>query len=187
MLISAGGGSQWENTSWEPANGSPPGDKPLVLSLRLNGVEQSGADPGRKRLNTQRVMLGGDRVAIWELQLSDGVFTVEFEHGTTTGRRLVLVNGQEVVRRDWMFKLVGRESFPVGGAGTRATVHIEAAGGFSYEYWLEVGGRSLQRFLDQRAQSTRTWTLRMEGQDTRVVLEKDSMDVWCNGQKMETT
>ncbi|KAM9836189.1 fas apoptotic inhibitory molecule 1-like [Aulostomus maculatus] len=132
-------------------------------------------------------MLSGDLVAVWEVALSDGVYTVEFAHGTTTGKRVVYVNRKEVVRRDWMFKLVGRETFTVGGTNTRATINIEAVGGFAYEYSLDVDGMSLQRFINNRAKTTQTWLLQLEGEDHRVVLEKDTMDVWCDGQKMDTT
>ncbi|XP_029696068.1 fas apoptotic inhibitory molecule 1-like [Takifugu rubripes] len=133
------------------------------------------------------VMLSGDLVAAWDLDLSDGVHRIQFSHGTTTGKRLVCVNGQEVIRKDWMFKLVGKETFVVGSSKTKATIKIEAVGGFAYEYSLEVDGKSLQRFTHDRAQTTSTWLLNVDGQDCRVVLEKDTMDVWCNGQKMETT
>ncbi|XP_062236339.1 fas apoptotic inhibitory molecule b [Platichthys flesus] len=132
-------------------------------------------------------MLSGDLVAEWDVALSDGVFRIGFAHGTTTGRRVVYVNGQEVIRRDWMFKLVGKETFTVGGANTRATISMEAVSGFVYEYTLEVEGKSLQRFMDNRTKRTETWLLQVDGEDRRVVLEKDTMDVWCNGQKMETT
>lgn len=132
-------------------------------------------------------MLGGDLVAVWEVALSDGVFRIEFAHGTTTGKRIIYINGKEVVRKDWMFKLVGKETFTVGGANTKATINIEAISGFAYEYSLEVDGKSLQKFIDNRAQTTRTWLLTVDGVDCRVVLEKDTMDVWCNGQKMDTT
>ncbi|XP_054479613.1 fas apoptotic inhibitory molecule 1-like [Anoplopoma fimbria] len=132
-------------------------------------------------------MLGGDEVAQWDVALSDGVYRIQFSHGTTTGKRVVYVNGQEVIRRDWLFKLVGRETFTVGGANTRAAVVIEAVGGFAYEYSLQLEGRSLQKFTANRALTCITWLLRLDGEDCRVVLEKDTMDVWCNGQKMETT
>lgn len=39
-------------------------------------------------------MLGGDLVAEWDLDLSDGIHRIQFSHGTTTGKRLVCVNGQ---------------------------------------------------------------------------------------------
>lgn len=39
-------------------------------------------------------MLNGDLVAVWEVALSDGVYRIEFAHGTTTGKRVVYVNGQ---------------------------------------------------------------------------------------------
>ncbi|XP_008395328.1 fas apoptotic inhibitory molecule 1-like [Poecilia reticulata] len=35
----------------------------------------------------------GDAVAVWDVALSDGVYRVEFAHGTTTGKRVVYVNG----------------------------------------------------------------------------------------------
>ncbi|XP_041835005.1 fas apoptotic inhibitory molecule 1-like [Melanotaenia boesemani] len=132
-------------------------------------------------------MLGGDLVAMWEVALSDGIYRIEFSHGTTTGKRIVHVNGKEVVRKDWMFKLVGKETFTVGEANIKATINIEAISGFSYEYSLDIDGKSLQTFIDNRAKTTKTWVLQVDGVDSRVVLEKDTMDVWCNGQKMETT
>ncbi|XP_015247966.1 fas apoptotic inhibitory molecule b [Cyprinodon tularosa] len=132
-------------------------------------------------------MLGGDVVAAWEVALSDGVYRIEFAHGTTTGKRVVYVNGTEVIRKDWMFKLVGKETFTVGSANTKAAINIEAVSGFAYEYSLNVDGKSLQTFIDNRAKTTKTWVVQVDGTDYRVVLEKDTMDVWCNGQKMETT
>lgn len=77
---------------------------------------------------------------------------------------------QEVIRKDWMFKLVGKETFTVGSTNTRATVIIEALSGFAYEYTLQVDGRSLQKFIDNRAQTTQTWLLKVDGEDCRVVL-----------------
>ncbi|XP_029928785.1 fas apoptotic inhibitory molecule 1-like [Myripristis murdjan] len=130
-------------------------------------------------------MLGGDLVAVWEVALSDGVFRIEFAHGTTTGKRVVCVNGQEVIRKDWMFKLVGKETFTVGSTQTKATINIEALTGFAYEYTLEVGGKSLEKFIHDRAKMSKTWLLRVDGDDCRIVLEKDTMDVWCNGQKLD--
>lgn len=80
---------------------------------------------------------------------------------------------QEVIRRDWMFKLVGKETFTVGGANTKATITIGAVSGFAYEYTLEVDGKSLQTFIDDRAKVTKTWLLQVDGHDCRVVLGKD--------------
>ncbi|KAK2857148.1 hypothetical protein Q5P01_005883 [Channa striata] len=128
----------------------------------------------------------GDLVAVWEVALSDGVYRIEFAHGTATGKRVVYVNGQEVLRKDWMFKLVGKETFPLGGSDTKATVNIEAVGGFAYEYSLDIDGKSLQTFVDTRAKTTKTWLLKVDGRDHRVVLEKDTMDVWCDGEKVDT-
>lgn len=84
-----------------------------------------------------------DVVATWDVALSDGKHRVQFEHGTTTGKRVITVDDEEVLRHNWMFRLVGKESFDVGGK--RATIHIEAVSGFQYEYTLEVDGKPLKK------------------------------------------
>ena len=35
---------------------------------------------------------GSDLVAYWEVRLSDGVHKIGFEHGTTTGKRIIWVD-----------------------------------------------------------------------------------------------
>ncbi|XP_075685108.1 fas apoptotic inhibitory molecule 1 isoform X1 [Rhinoderma darwinii] len=127
-----------------------------------------------------------DLVAVWEVALSDGIHKIEFEHGTTSGKRVVYVDGKEIIRRDWMFKLVGKETFPVGASEMKATINIDAVSGFAYEYTLEVNGKSLKKYMENRSKTTNTWVLHVDGEDCRVVLEKDTMDVWCNGKKLET-
>ncbi|KAK9410549.1 fas apoptotic inhibitory molecule 1 [Crotalus adamanteus] len=127
-----------------------------------------------------------DLVAVWEVGLSDGVHKIEFEHGTTSGKRVVYVDGKEIIRKEWMFKLVGKETFTVGAANTKATINIDAVSGFAYEYTLEIDGKSLKKYLENRSKTTNTWVLHLDGTDFRVVLEKDTMDVWCNGKKVET-
>ena len=38
----------------------------------------------------------GDVAAVWEVRLGDGIHTVLFEHGTTSGKRVIIVDGVEV-------------------------------------------------------------------------------------------
>lgn len=40
-----------------------------------------------------------DLVAVWDVALSDGIHTVEFEHGTTSGKRIVRVNGKVCINK----------------------------------------------------------------------------------------
>ena len=79
-----------------------------------------------------------DLVAVWEVHLADGVHLIEFEHGTTSGKRVLKVDRQVLFKRDWMFKLVGTENFTVGKNNTQCTILIEPVGGFTYQYSLEV-------------------------------------------------
>lgn len=71
-----------------------------------------------------------------------------------------------------MFKLVGRETFPIGSADIKATINIEAINGFVYEYTLEINGKNLQTFLDNRSKISKTWVLKLDGNDCRIVLGK---------------
>ncbi|KAL1781658.1 fas apoptotic inhibitory molecule 1 isoform X1 [Sigmodon hispidus] len=147
------------------------------------GSGASGGAPGSPLYSLEKMT---DLVAVWDVALSDGVHKIEFEHGTTSGKRVVYVDGKEEIRKEWMFKLVGKETFYVGAAKTKATINIDAVSGFAYEYTLEIDGKSLKKYMENRSKTTNTWVLHLDGEDLRVVLEKDTMDVWCNGQKMET-
>lgn len=79
---------------------------------------------------------------------------------------------QEILRRDWMFKLVGKETFSVGKSETKATITIDAVSGFAYEYELEINGKSLKKYMENRSKVTSTWILNLDGADCRVVLGK---------------
>jgi len=128
---------------------------------------------------------GGDLVAVWEVHLADGIHMIEFEHGTTSGSRLLRVDRQEVLRREWMFKLVGTETFLVGKNRAPCSIKIEPVGGFSYEYSLEVAGKPYKKFIENQNKIMKTWILPVDGTMFRVVLEKDTLDIWVNGSKVE--
>ncbi|XP_075218106.1 fas apoptotic inhibitory molecule 1 [Lycorma delicatula] len=127
----------------------------------------------------------GDLVALWDVPLSDSVHHVEFEHGTATGKRVLRVDGKEILRKDWMFKLVGDEPFNIGK--TKCVVRVEPSGGFSYEYSLVVDGKSLEKFTENQSKTCCTWLVQLPDNLYRVVLEKDTLDIWANGQKLEAT
>ncbi|XP_023220836.1 fas apoptotic inhibitory molecule 1-like [Centruroides sculpturatus] len=128
--------------------------------------------------------MSSDLIGVWEVRLSDRVHRVEFEHGTASGRRVLRVDGKEILRRDWMFRLVGSETFEIGK--TKCCINIRPTNGFNYEYTLSVNGRELQKFLETQSKILKTWILDLDGEATRVVLEKDTLDVWVNGQKVDT-
>lgn len=69
-----------------------------------------------------------------------------------------------------MFKLVGKETFNVGKSETKATINIDAVSGFAYEYTLEINGKSLKKYMENRSKVTSTWILNLDGTDCRVVL-----------------
>lgn len=45
----------------------------------------------------------GDIAATWEIKLASGKHTVVFEHGTTSGKRVVFVDGLEVSESGTLF------------------------------------------------------------------------------------
>ncbi|XP_073985607.1 fas apoptotic inhibitory molecule 1 isoform X2 [Rhodnius prolixus] len=124
--------------------------------------------------------MSGDVVGIWKVPLPDGLYIVEFQHGTATGKRVVIVNDKEVFRSDWMFKLVGDQEFKIGQVP--CVIKIEPISGFSYQYSLVVDGKPLEEFTKRRCDRACTWTV---GGEHRVVLEKDTLDIWVDGQKVD--
>ena len=109
-----------------------------------------------------------DIVGSWSVSLPDGIHNIQFEHGTTTGKRVVWVDNKEVLKKNWMFKLVGKIEF--GVSKSKAVITIEAISGFAYEYTLFIDGKPLQKFQENRNKTAKVWTLLVDGVDTRIVL-----------------
>ncbi|XP_054280798.1 fas apoptotic inhibitory molecule 1 isoform X2 [Macrosteles quadrilineatus] len=89
----------------------------------------------------------------------------------------------EIMRKDWMFRLVGEEVFYLGK--TKFTVRVDPSGGFAYEYSLLVDGKSLNKFIEAKSKACCTWLVQLSQDMYRVVLEKDTLDVWANGEKLD--
>ena len=131
--------------------------------------------------DTLRLVLNAAHTYTLDLQI------VEFEHETTSGRRVIRLDNVEVVRKDWMFKLVGQESFKFGNKNAhQGVIQIDAVGGFSYQYSLIIDGKPYKIFRDQISKIQKAWILPVNGKMYRIVLEKDKMDIWINGDKVET-
>ena len=124
-----------------------------------------------------------DLVAEWQVGLADKVHHIQFLHGTISGKRVVLLNGEEISRKSWMFSLVGKEEFAI--AGKNAEIFITCKG-WDFEYTLVVEGKSLRRFMESRMRNTRTWLPVLNGEQHRIVLEVDRMEVWVDGAATET-
>ena len=71
-----------------------------------------------------------------------------------------------------MFKLVGCETFTLGGTQAKATIWINAITGFAYEYTLDVNGKNLEKFVHDRSKVSKTWVLKLDGVPIRIVLGK---------------
>ncbi|XP_054162280.1 fas apoptotic inhibitory molecule 1-like [Oppia nitens] len=131
-----------------------------------------------------------DLVAVWEVPLPDKVHRIEFEHGTTTGKRILKLDGQDIVRRDWMFKLVGSELFDIKGDDhqvlAKCEILINASTGFTYEYSLFVNGKQLKKFKEIQSKVMCIWIVEVNNTMFRVALEKETLDIWVNGSKAES-
>lgn len=90
-----------------------------------------------------------------------------------------------MVRKDWMFKLVGAEDFSIDKSTGR--IKIDPVGIFAYRYSLEVDGKSFRQFIERQSKILKSWTTKtVDGTDLRVVLEKDTLDIFVNGDRVET-
>ena len=121
-------------------------------------------------------------VASWNIIVPEGEFLIEFEHGTTSGKRVLWINGivsrligwkrisrftdvcilngmfpQEHLRKDWMFRLVGPEHFRIGRF--ECTLSIEPDGTFGLLYSLLVNGTPVEQFLEANKKRWVTWTV----------------------------
>lgn len=58
---------------------------------------------------------------------------------------------KEVIRKDWLFKLVGVECFEIGqGKKLKCEIVITSSTGFSYQYKLLVDGEKLKDFKSKQ-------------------------------------
>ena len=62
------------------------------------------------------------------------------------------------MRKEWMFKLVGKEYFEIGKSRAKCCISIDAVSGFAYEYTIEVSCHGYSTFvsiyLSKRTMST---------------------------------
>jgi hypothetical protein len=116
-------------------------------------------------------MLSNKKAVSWEISVAEGRFKIEFEHGTTSGKRVIRVNGKEWLRKDWMFRLVGSEFFRIGRH--QLTLEVEPDGAFGFIYDLSVDGCKLDEFKQLCKKNLVTWNLKTnEGKEHRIVLGK---------------
>lgn len=131
--------------------------------------------------------------ARWTVPMSDGNHVVEFEHGTATGKRVVKVDDNVLVHRDWMFRLVGDEVFMFNN--TKFVIRVDPMPGrlilififatinfllfysmiishigLKYSYSLWVNGKSYKQFVQSQSKILETWLAKVEGEEYRIVL-----------------
>ncbi|OAD61136.1 Fas apoptotic inhibitory molecule 1, partial [Eufriesea mexicana] len=126
----------------------------------------------------------GEPTAKWNIPLNDGNHVIEFEHGTATGRRLVTIDGKEVIHRDWMFHLIGDEVFTFND--NKFVIRIDPIPGLKYSYTLWVNGKSYKNFVQTQSKILETWLANVGNEEYRIVLDKQTQNVWVNGEQVET-
>eukprot|EP00049_Salpingoeca_infusionum_P001121 m.45382 g.45382 ORF g.45382 m.45382 type:complete len:200 (+) comp10878_c0_seq1:259-858(+) len=124
---------------------------------------------------------------VWAVKLPEGDYTIEFTHGTTSGKRVIVVNGQEILRKNWMFKLVGVETFTFG-TGTQHTgmLSIEALSMTDYKYSLTIDGKTLEELNRQAKAATRSWHFEIGGTTHLCTINLDTMQIYCDGTLVES-
>lgn len=87
---------------------------------------------------------------------------------------------QEVLRRDWMFKLVGEDSFYIDQA--RCIIRVDPAPGFRYQYSLYIDGKPHEQYTDELTKYYRLWLVNIEDNEYRIMLELDTINLYVNDQ-----
>ncbi|XP_049539886.1 fas apoptotic inhibitory molecule 1 isoform X2 [Anopheles darlingi] len=122
-------------------------------------------------------------VARWRVPMYGKVYEIEFEHGTASGKRVLWIDNQEVFRRDWMFKLVGEDMFKL--EDKRCIIRVDPLPGFRYSYSLFVDGKSFEQFTECQAKALKTWETKLGDNCYRIVLEKNTLNIYVNGKLIE--
>ncbi|XP_067633534.1 fas apoptotic inhibitory molecule 1 [Eurosta solidaginis] len=135
--------------------------------------------PEEKRYNKNNI------VAKWCAPINGKMYRIELEHGTTTGRRMIWVNGKEVLRRDWMFKLVGEDTFYIDQS--RCILRVDPAPGFKYDYSLCIDGKPHKQYTDELAKHYRLWLVSIEDNEYRIMLELSTLNLFVNDQLRNET
>ncbi|XP_043264840.1 fas apoptotic inhibitory molecule 1 [Colletes gigas] len=120
----------------------------------------------------------------WTIPLSDGNHVIEFEHGTATGRRVVKLDGKELIHRDWMFHLVGDEAFTFND--NKFVIRVDPIPGLRYCYTLWVNGKSYTNFVKGQSKILDTWLASVGKEEYRIVLDKQTQNIWVNGEQVDT-
>eukprot|EP00055_Hartaetosiga_balthica_P016815 m.108036 g.108036 ORF g.108036 m.108036 type:complete len:196 (-) comp9184_c6_seq1:301-888(-) len=118
----------------------------------------------------------------WEVELADGKHTITFMHGTTSGKRVINVDGDELLRRNWMFKLVGEEFFNIGTKKDHEGCISISTDGLKYKYSLFIDGKPLQEFTSEWKKSMKSWHFETSGELHLVVLDMDTMKIFIDGE-----
>lgn len=80
----------------------------------------------------------------------------------------------QVLRKNFQFKLVGSETFYIDKKVAEITI---SAKGMSFEYVLNIDGKSLKKFVECHVKNTRTWLPVIGAVDHRVVLGINEMTI----------
>ncbi|KAL6035778.1 hypothetical protein STEG23_005175 [Scotinomys teguina] len=129
------------------------------------GSGAGGSAPGSPLHNLDKMT---DLVAVWDVALSDGVHKIEFEHGTTSGKRVVYVDGKEEIRRVDV-QIGGLRNLLRRRCKDQSHHKHRCCQWFCVEYTLEIDGRSLKKHMENRSKTTNTWVLHLDGEDLRVL------------------
>ncbi|EDW00833.1 fas apoptotic inhibitory molecule 1 [Drosophila grimshawi] len=134
-------------------------------------------------------------VAQWCAPINGKMYRIELEHGTTSGRRMIWVNGREVLRRDWMFKLVGEDTFEIDQS--RCIIRVDPAPGFKYEYSLYIDGKPHAQYTEELTRQYRLWLCTSgtgqagaamdASQEYRIMLKLDTLSLFVNDELREET
>lgn len=90
-----------------------------------------------------------DLVARWVIPVRGKLYDIELEHGTISGKRVIWVNGEEILRRDMMYRLVGEDNFFL--EDKRCIIHVRPFFVIKIFYKMKI---KLFRFSRQLASNT---------------------------------
>ncbi|CAL2035738.1 unnamed protein product [Caenorhabditis brenneri] len=123
-----------------------------------------------------------DQINSWSLPVAGNIHHVEILEDNFDAMRIVVVDGKEMFRFE-SNQNPSRNYFKIGNFSCRVNRKNNTL--FSCKYVLEVSGKSYEAYKEEYHRKFDIWELTLEGKKWRVVLDKESLELFGNGAKIE--
>ncbi|KAF1762985.1 hypothetical protein GCK72_011250 [Caenorhabditis remanei] len=124
--------------------------------------------------------------ATWHVPVNGKLHKIGFEHVVMVGVGIIRVDDKIVLHESSYPGKPARDTFKV--SGVNCIIKVQEISEHIFQANLEVDGRSFKDYQEQFNQKFITWKpITVAGKDVSVVLDKETLEVWRDGNAIDTT